>query len=84
MCEEENAKSDDVGEVLRTIRNFHPFVIAFAVALSFFFGIVYRSNLSLVTKLTVLGSGLLFQFLAVSFEAYRLDREERQRMRVFK
>jgi len=82
--EEENCKSDDWGEVFRAIFKLHPFVIGFTVTLSFFLGIIYRSNLFLVTKLTILGASALLQFLAISFEAYRIDKEEKQRMRVFK
>jgi hypothetical protein len=57
----------------------HPFIIAFTFALSFFFGVIYRCILSFVTRLTVLGAGTLLQFLAVGFEAYRIDREEKIR-----
>lgn len=79
MCKEESSKSDDLGEVLRAMFKMHPFIIALTITLSIFFGIVYRSGLFLVTKLTILGAGVLLQVLAISFEAYRIDREEKLR-----
>lgn len=63
----------------------HPFFFVLTVALAYFFGFVYNSSdLSLVTKLTLMGACVLIQGSAIFFEAYRLDREEKQRMRVFK
>jgi hypothetical protein len=72
------------GEFFSLIRRMHPFILGYTVVLSFFSGIIYRSDLSLVTKLTVLGAGGLLQLIALSFEAYRIDREEKQRMKVFR
>jgi hypothetical protein len=87
MCEEkeESRESNDLGKFFSTIRKMHPFVIAFSFALSFFSGIIFRSNMPLVTKLTVMGTCFLLTVFALCFEAYRIDREEKQNiMRVFR
>ena len=81
---EENLESNDWIEVLRAIRKMHPFVIVFTVAMSFFFGVVVRSDMILASKLAIIGAAILLNVLAVAFEAYRIDQEEKQRMSVFR
>ena len=80
---EENLDSNDWIEIFRAIKKMHPFVIVFTIAFSLCFGTVFRSDLPLFSKLTVLGAGALLQFVLIVFEAYRIDKEEKQKSNDF-
>jgi len=58
----------------------HPFFYVLTVALAYFFWFVYNSSdLSLFTKLTLIGACGLIQASAIFFESYRLEKERQMK-----
>jgi hypothetical protein len=75
-------KSSDWIELIAIVRKMNPLVLVLAVFFAVISGVIIRCEIELTKKAVLVGSGVFLQFIALGFEAFRIEREEKQRLKV--